>query len=295
MAAPASRIFSNAWLNFQLTNRIPRRALTRFMGWFSKVEQPWVRDASIAVWRAFCDVDLSDARKQRFSSLHDCFIRELVPGARTVDPDPAVLTSPSDGIVGACGAIGDGTVVQAKGMPYTLAELLQDPALAAGFQGGCYATLRLTAGMYHRFHAPHDGAIEGVDYISGDAWNVNPPALARVERLYCRNERAVLAMRLAAGGAGGGDGYRIALVPVAAVLVASIRLRFADVVLHLRRFGSSRIPCRANLAKGEQMGWFEHGSTIIVLAPRGFTLGEAVRQGTRIRMGEPLMRLPAGD
>lgn len=286
MAAPASRIFSNAWLNFQLTNRIPRRALTRFMGWFSKVEQPLVRDASIAVWRAFCDVDLSDARKQRFSSLHDCFIRELAPGARSVDADPSVLASPCDGIVGACGAIGGGTVLQAKGMPYTLAELLQDAALAGSFRGGCYATLRLTAGMYHRFHAPHDGAIDGVDYIAGDAWNVNPPALARIDRLYCRNERAVLAMRLVTGG------HRIALVPVAAVLVASIRLRFADVVLHLRRFGSSRIPCRASLAKGEEMGWFEHGSTLIVLAPRGFVLCEHVRQGHRIRMGEPLMRLP---
>src|ERR1700754_875746 len=86
-------------LNFLLTNRIPRRLATRFVGWFSKIEQPLVRDASIRLWRLFSDLDLSEARQTRFKSLHDCFIRELKAGARPVDPDPAVLTSPCDAIV----------------------------------------------------------------------------------------------------------------------------------------------------------------------------------------------------
>lgn len=85
-------------LNFLLTNRVPRILLTRFMGWFSKLRHPWVRDASIAVWRLFADLDLSDAKKTRFDSLHDCFIRELKPGSRAVDPDPRcwrALATPS--------------------------------------------------------------------------------------------------------------------------------------------------------------------------------------------------------
>ncbi|MEN9783416.1 MAG: phosphatidylserine decarboxylase, partial [Pseudomonadota bacterium] len=88
------RIIQQEDVNFLLTNRIPRQLLTRFMGWFSKIEQPLVRDLSIAAWRLFADLRLEEARKERFTSLHDCFIRELKPGARPTDPDPTVLTSP---------------------------------------------------------------------------------------------------------------------------------------------------------------------------------------------------------
>ncbi len=94
----------NEDLNFLLTNRIPRIAATRFFGWFSRIEQPLVRDVSIAVWKLFTDLDLSDARDTRFRSLHDCFTRALVDGARPFDPDPEVLASPCDAIVGAWGA-----------------------------------------------------------------------------------------------------------------------------------------------------------------------------------------------
>ena len=90
------RLLQQEDLNFLLTNRVPRIALTRFMCWFSQIRHPWIARASIAVWRLFTDLDLSDARRQRFDSLHDCFTRELRPGARPVDPDPQVLTSPSD-------------------------------------------------------------------------------------------------------------------------------------------------------------------------------------------------------
>src|ERR1700735_2501025 len=92
-------------INFLLTNRIPRRLLTRFMGWFSRIEQPLIRDLSIATWRFFSDLDLSEAKATRFKSMHDCFIRELKPGARPIDGDPAILASPCDAIVGACGAL----------------------------------------------------------------------------------------------------------------------------------------------------------------------------------------------
>ena len=143
-------------LNFLVTNRIPRRWLTLFMGWFSKIEQPLVREASIAVWRLFCDVELADARRTRFRSLHDAFTRELREGARPLDADPGVLCSPCDGIVGAMGTVEQGALYQAKGFPYRLQDLLGDPQLVAQHEGGQYITLRLTAGMYHRFHAPHD-------------------------------------------------------------------------------------------------------------------------------------------
>lgn len=280
------RIVAQEDLNFLLTNRIPRHLATRFMGWFSRIEQPLLRDLSIGAWRLFTDLDLSDARRTDFRSLHECFTRELVDGARPFDPDPGVLASPSDAIVGACGRVEDARAFQAKGFPYRLAELFGDERLANEYRDGCYATLRLTSAMYHRFHAPHDLRVERVTYISGDTWNVNPVALARVERLFCRNERALVRTRLARGGA------VVTLVPVAAILVASIRLRFVDVRLHLRYRGPNVIDCDAPLAKGEEMGWFEHGSTIIVFAPAGFTLADGIAPGVRIRAGRALMRLP---
>jgi phosphatidylserine decarboxylase len=280
-----SRVVQQEDINFLLTNRIPRRLLTQFMGWLSRIEQPLVCRSCIALWRLFTDLELSEAKKTQFKSLHDCFTRELKEGARAIDPDARCLISPCDALVGACGTVDQGSVLQAKGFPYALLDLLGDPELVRYYQGGQYATLRLTSSMYHRFHAPADCRVEQVNYISGDTWNVNPIALKRVEGLFCKNERAVIRCRLADSGA------MITLVPVAAILVASMRLKFLDVLLHLRYRGPNIIPCDAGLRRGEEMGWFEHGSTIIVFAPRGARMSEGVSEGGRIQMGRPLMRI----
>ena len=286
LRAAIARLFLQEDLNFLLTNRIPRQALTRLMGWFSRIEQPLVRDFSISLWKRFADLDLDEARKAHFSSLHDCFIRELKDGARPVDTDPAVLASPCDAIVGACGVIDGTRVVQAKGFPYTLEDLLGDPGLIDLVRDGCYATLRITSSMYHRFHAPHDCRVSRVTYFSGDTWNVNPIALKRVEKLFCKNERAAIRMTLDV------NGVPLVVVPVAAVLVASMRFRFLDGPLNLQYRGPNVITCDARLRKGEEMGWFEHGSTIIVFAPLGFALCPGISEGRRIRAGEQLMQLP---
>ncbi|MBS0343658.1 MAG: phosphatidylserine decarboxylase [Proteobacteria bacterium] len=272
-------------INFLLTNRVPRIALTRFMGWFSKIRNPLVRELSIGTWRLFTELDLSEAKKTRFASMHDCFTRELKDGARPVDEDPAVMSSPCDAIVGACGPVAGIEVFQAKGFPYSAAELFGDAKAVEPFRDGTFVTLRLTSSMYHRFHAPHDCTVHEVRYLSGDTWNVNPIALKRVERLFCRNERAVLRTRLASG-------QPIAIVPVAAILVASMRLHCLDVLLHLRYRGPERMAVNASYRKGQEMGWFEHGSTIIVFAPKGFSLAEGIETGSRVRMGQALMRLP---
>jgi len=278
-----SRIVLQEDVNFLLTNRIPRQLATRFMGWFSHIENPLVCALSIAVWKLFADLELGDAKKQRFTSLHDCFTRELVEGARPIDPRPGILVSPCDGIVGACGTIDGVTMIQAKGFPYTLDELLGNGQWIDRYRDGSYATIRITSSMYHRFHAPEAGKVRRVNYISGDTWNVNPIALKRVERLFCKNERAAIELILP-------DGNRVTLVAVAAILVAGIRLRFADVLLNLRYRGTNAIACDATLERGEEMGWFEHGSTIIVLAPKGFELCEGIAEGRRVRVGEALIR-----
>jgi phosphatidylserine decarboxylase len=167
-----------------------------------------------------------------------------------------------------------------------LQDLLGDPTLVEAHRNGCYVTLRLTSSMYHRFHAPHDGNIHRVTYISGDTWNVNPIALKRIERLFCKNERAVAQMNLGAGG------HAVTMVAVAAILVASIRLHCIAGVLNANYRGRNVITCNSDVRKGEELGWFEHGSTILVFAPDGFTLCDNVRDGALIRVGQPLLRLP---
>jgi phosphatidylserine decarboxylase len=281
MRAALARILLQEDINFLLTNRIPRQLANRFIGWFSRIEQPLVTRAAIGIWRLFTELDLSESATQRFSSLHACFTRELKPGARPVEADPNVITSPCDAIVGACGAIHHTELIQAKGFPYTLEDLLIDRRLVELYLDGQYATLRLTSSMYHRFHAPYDCTVEKVTYISGDTWNVNPIALARIEKLFCKNERAVIETVLRP------SGLALTLVPVAAILVAGIRLHFADDLPER----NAEISCQASFNKGQEMGWFEHGSTIIVFAPKGVTLCDSVREGAAIRMGRPLMRL----
>jgi len=269
-------------LNFLLTNRIPRALLTRAMGRLSRVRSPWLTRGLLTAWRLFTDLDLSESRLQRFESLRDCFTRELKPGARPIDADPSILVSPCDGIVGAFGEVRGTEAFQAKGFPYSIRDLFGTAEAAEAFQDGLFVTLRLTSSMYHRFHSPDTATLDHVTSISGDTWNVNPIALRRIEALFCRNERAVVRLRLE-------DGTPVALVAVAAILVASVRLHCLDLVLHQGRRGPRVFDVGCPVARGEELGWFEHGSTIILFATHGFKVHPRLRIGDRIRMGEPLV------
>ena len=113
------RLIEQEDINFLLTNRIPRRLATQFIGWFSRIEQPIIRDLSIGVWRQFSGLDLREAKRTQFRSMHDCFTRELKDGARPIDARSDILVSPCDAIVGACGEIAGTELYQAKGFPYT--------------------------------------------------------------------------------------------------------------------------------------------------------------------------------
>lgn len=271
-------------INFWLTNRIPRRLLTLFMGWFSRIENPLIAKASIAVWKFFVDdLHLEEAQNKSFRSLHDCFVRKLKDNARPISSNPAIMISPCDAIVGAMGAIEGTQLIQAKGFPYTLEELLGNPEQVARYHNGWYVTLRLKSSMYHRFHAPCDCQVREVNYISGDVWNVNPIALEHIERLFCKNERVVIPLDTAA------FGQALTLVPVAAILVASIHLNFLDVLLNLKYRGPNYISCRAALKKGEEMGYFHHGSTIIVFSIPQLKPCAWLRPQTLVRMGQPLL------
>jgi phosphatidylserine decarboxylase len=146
-----------------------------------------------------------------------------------------------------------------------------------------FITLRLKSSMYHRFHAPLDCELKRVNYISGDTWNVNPVALRRIEKLYCKNERAVLDLQLQREDSG------ICLVAVAAILVASIKLHCLDEALDMHYPGSPLVNCDMAYRKGDEMGFFQHGSTIILFATGDHDFCDGIETGNRVRMGQALL------
>lgn len=271
-------------LNFLLTNRIPRRFLTRSMGWYSRIESPLLTRFSLFVWHLFANqLNLEEAKQQQFKSLHDCFIRELKAGARPVDPRDQVVASPCDAIVGAFGQVQGTRVFQAKGFPYELGDLIPEHRLYEKYRDGIYVTLRLQSSMYHRFHAPIDCEVSEINYSSGDTWNVNPIALQRIEKLFCKNERAVLELNT------GKEGKSITLVPVAAILVGSMKFHCLDFPLDLKYRGPNRLTCHARYNKGDEIWYFQHGSTIILFATPNYAIDPNIKAGSRIKMGQPLL------
>lgn len=203
-----------------------------------------------------------------FSSLQQFFCRSLRPEARPVAADVGVLVSPVDATVGACGPIRHDLLLQAKGDTYRLAALLGDATLAPGFHGGVYCTLYLAPSDYHRVHAPLAGRVDAARHLRGTRWPVNPSAVRRIPALFTSNERVVVQMDTPEAG-------RLALVLVGACLVGGIRLVGTPPFV---------------LQRGEELGRFEFGSTVIVVAPESAGLEMAVSTGARLLMGEVLMR-----
>ncbi len=282
--SPLRRLAAWEELNFLLTTYLPRRLATRLVGRLSALEHPLVYRLALGLWRLFGTApDLADAAQTEFASLKALFTRELKTGARSFAGAGSTLASPCDGIVGAYGEIELGTLLQIKGQPYSLTDLLQDATLAGQFEGGTYLTLRLTAAMYHRFHAPAALTVERVDYLQGDCWNVNPAALKRVPRLYCRNSRAVLRATLA------GSQRSILIVPVAAILVAGIRLHCLDNTLNQSWRGRRVFAPGTRYDRGQELGFFEHGSTIVLIAPKQLSLAGGLRNGQLVRAGEVIL------
>jgi len=285
--AALTRAFLQEDINFLVTNRIPRRQATLLIGWFSRIRSRRLTRLSVGMWNLFDDLHLDEAKTTDFVSLRDCFVRELRSGVRHVDRNPHVITSPCDAVVGAFGCVREDQAIQAKGFPYSVKDLLGDDRLVDRHRGGKFLTLRLRASMYHRFHAPCDGRVRTLRYISGDTWNVNPIALKRLENLFCRNERAVLPLELSIPNA------YVTLVPVAAILVASIRLHFIDTALNLKYDGAADIPCDARFLKRQELGYFESGSTIVMFTSGEFEFSQNLVEGSTVQMGEALFTHPA--
>ncbi|HTO56076.1 MAG TPA: archaetidylserine decarboxylase [Myxococcota bacterium] len=264
---------------------LPRNALSRGAGRFAalRLPRPLVR-AEIAVFARAVGVDLSEARDplDTFESLQAFFTRALRPGVRPIDLAPDALVAPCDGAWGESGAVRDGQLLQVKGRPYALADLLDSKDDAAALEGGSFATFYLAPRDYHRFHAPCDARVARARYVPGSLWPVNRIGLDGVPGLFAQNERISVALRVAA------HESLWFVVAVGATLVGKIRLRFDGLQTNLpdargeERHYAPEVP----LAKGQEWGHFEFGSTLVLVAPRAALELAARPVGTRLRLGE---------
>ena len=272
-------------LNFTLTNLIPRSACTRIMGRISKIENRYFAKFAIRLWQLFSDdMRLHEAETNNFNSIHECFTRRLKKEARPLEKDTSLLVSPCDAVIGAHGNIRNLGALQIKGMPYDLQDLTQGAVDLEPYRDGKFITLRLKSSMYHHMHAPLNCRSQKLHYISGDTWNVNPPTLKRIDKLFCRNERAFIELQPELPSA------QVMLVPVAAVLVASMRFNGLNYPLSLDYKGNNEISYVRSFQRGEHIGHFEHGSTIVLLTSKHFSFMPSIKEGSIIRMGQALMR-----
>ena len=234
-------------------------------------------------------VDLAEAARplSAYASFNDFFTRELRAGIRPIDADPAAVVSPVDGRVYASGTVENGTILQVKGVPYAVADLLGSAADAAPFEGGSYVTAYLSPKDYHRIHWPLDGLVSHLRHIPGDLWPVNDEALAGVPRLFARNERVVILGRTSAG-------HPFALVPVGALNVGSIRLAFHS--LRTNRGGTAvpraiRVPTPISAVRGAEAARFAFGSAVVFLLSKAAGHLAEPAAGTVVRLGRPIGRI----
>ncbi len=272
-------------LALEVLRLLPRNLLSRAAGRFAALRLPraLVR-AEIALFARAVGADLSEVRDPlaSFASLQAFFTRALREGARRIDPGDGALVAPCDGAWGESGAIEAGRLLQVKGRPYALADLLASRDAAAALEGGAFATFYLAPRDYHRFHAPCDVRVERARYIPGTLWPVNRIGLEGVAGLFAQNERIAAWMRARRGDA------LLCMVAVGATLVGKIRLRFDAPETNVRGTCAEEraYPASIPLAKGQEWGHFEFGSTLVLAAPRGAVELDAKPTGSRLRLGE---------
>jgi phosphatidylserine decarboxylase len=253
-----------------------------------------IKDMQIRGFLKLYDVNLDEVRLQLpgdFPTFNDFFTRELEKGARVVDQDPAALVSPVDGTLSQAGPIRGDRLFQAKGIDYSLDDLLAiDLDRSRAFSGGMFATIYLAPYNYHRVHAPVAGTLVSAHYVPGDLFSVNEATAMHVPGLFRRNERLNLHFETASG--------PIVLIFVGALNVGSISTPWSGEIRPAKSGVVKTLDLSAhprNVSKGDLLGWFNMGSTVIVLLPANFgTWNDDLVPGAETRMGTRIGTLVTG-
>ncbi|MFC0269332.1 archaetidylserine decarboxylase [Kushneria aurantia] len=262
---------------------LPQHALSRLAGRVANCRQPWVRDTFIRQFAKRYDIDMSEALEPdlgAYENFNAFFTRALKPAARPIEEG---LVSPADGVLSQFGRIEHGTLIQAKGQAYSLTALLGgDEAAAAPLRDTSFATVYLSPRDYHRVHMPLAGRLMRTIYVPGRLFSVNQATANQVPNLFARNERLVCLFET--------DFGPMALVLVGAMIVAGIETVWSGQVTpqsrQPRSDGYRDEPIR--LEKGEEMGRFRLGSSVVVCLPRGIDFNDGLTPGMAIRLGQQL-------
>ena len=244
---------------------------------------------------SFFDVDIDEVARNvpdDYATFNEFFIRELAPGTRPIDPDPGIVASPVDGTLSIAAEIDAASIFQAKGLDYSLTDLLAtDIEAAQAYVGGTFATIYLAPYNYHRIHAPVDAELVAARFVPGDLFSVNQATVSRVKDLFPRNERLIMHFQTATG--------PMAVVFVGALNVGSISTPWSGEI-RARKTGVvevldiSRHP--TSVSKGDLLGWFNMGSTVVVLFPKGnCEWDEDLQSGTTLRVGEAIGQFSSAD
>jgi phosphatidylserine decarboxylase len=269
------------WMQYLL----PQHALSRLILRATRVRMPWFKNLLVRGFLRLYAIDMTDAVQTdpfSYGSFNEFFTRALKPGARAIAANPDAIACPVDGTVSEAGKIEGEMLIQAKGRRYSLQELLAAQPWARDFEGGSFATIYLAPFNYHRVHMPVRGVLEDTVYVPGRLFSVNAATAAYVPRLFARNERVLTLFDTAYGHA--------ALVLVGALNVGSMATVWAGDITPAARRVITRLPAqRLPLDKGEEMGRFNMGSTVILLFQRDRARWHPrLRAGATVKLGESL-------
>lgn len=274
-----------AWPQYLL----PHHAISRLTLWVTRCRVSWFKNALMKWFIRHFNVNMSEAAQADYTQydfFNQFFTRELKVDARSIEQDESVLVCPVDGAVSQAGVISESVIYQAKGHDYTSLALLGGyEDIAAQFRQGCFATLYLSPRDYHRIHMPCDAKLQQMVYVPGRLFSVNPKTVRCIPGLFARNERVVALFDTAFG-------------PMAMVLVGALNVACIETVWHGVVTPPHRQPVHRwqyaghediQLRKGDEMGRFNMGSTVICLfANPDVRLDSAITHGSAIRMGQPL-------
>lgn len=280
------------YLFIALQYLLPHHLLSRLVGYFAEARTPWLKNRLIELFIRQYGVDMDEAEEEDFRAYPDFntfFTRSLKPNARPVCEDENEIACPADGAISQLGTIRDGRIFQAKGRDYDLRQLLGgDDRDAAPFRNGRFATIYLSPKDYHRVHMPFAGTLRCTHYIPGQLFSVNKTTTEFVPGLFARNERLVCLFDTPAG--------PMAVILVGAMIVAGIETVWAGQVTPLpKTVQTSHFdghPTTVRLDKGEELGRFKLGSTVILLFGEDVVSWvESFEAGSQTRMGEALGRV----
>lgn len=278
-----------------LQHTLPQHLLSRMVLRATRIRSPGVKNALISRFVRGFRPDMTEAAQPdplAFASFNEFFTRSLRGDARPVDADPATLVSPVDGTVSQIGTLDGSRILQAKGHDYTVDSLLARPEWVDRFRGGAFATLYLAPYNYHRIHMPLAGTLRAAWFVPGKLFSVNTATAAAVPELFARNERVVCVFEHS--GHSQAEPQLFAMILVGALFVGSISTVWHGDVTPCSPRRATLLPVDGSrsalaLQKGDEMGRFNMGSTVILLLSPGMAQWlPAFGSGTVVRFGEAL-------